>query len=475
MNSEVTKDNIVVVNDDPKFFAPRDRLEKKSGIYPVRARMTNLTFSTFVGSIKQGRIPKQSKVLNARLKEIRENIIETATEEAEKSIRESVIGTEFKSTTSELDAKKMLEDQKLFDATSVNTISSIFLNNNAILTESYLDGQKNNTLRTSLPRALRVKGSLSKACRIVGKKTPSYINEIQKRMEVEEANSSWKRLFDGVTLIHEPIEEDQNEVKVIRNAPKKTDTSFKSRIVKAQIGDELNDVRRLLNGIGKNTPFNAGLQERERELLRMLSETAGISLNIEKTTVPEDKKTEMQALIEGQVGYVRPLTEEEYKEKAQDVEEYYSDPFVQQNINDLAMKNILFDMNQPESYEKIARAERFDNERRAEMSSAIELLEGNTIITESNKKVPKFTVTEEIAREARKNAEDIIRKAHEEELAEAKKIEEEKQLTILKNDAKVQAAMLQKQNDEIELFEGAQEQAELLNRVNLLLDGAQSY
>lgn len=68
--------------------------------------MTNLTFSTFVGSIKQGRIPKQSKVLNARLKEIRENIIETATEEAEKSIRESVIGTEFKSTTSELDAKK---------------------------------------------------------------------------------------------------------------------------------------------------------------------------------------------------------------------------------------------------------------------------------------------------------------------------------------------------------------------------------
>lgn len=473
MNSEVTKDNIVVVNDDPKFFAPRDRLEKKSGIYPVRARMTNLTFSTFVGSIKQGRIPKQSKVLNARLKEIRENIIETATEEAEKSIRESVIGTEFKSTTSELDAKKMLEDQKLFDATSVNTISSIFLNNNAILTESYLDGQKNNTLRTSLPRALRVKGSLSKACRIVGKKTPSYINEIQKRMEVEEANSSWKRLFDGVTLIHEPIEEDQNEVKVIRNAPKKTDTSFKSRIVKAQIGDELNDVRRLLNGIGKNTPFNAGLQERERELLRMLSETAGISLNIEKTTVPEDKKTEMQALIEGQVGYVRPLTEEEYKEKAQDVEEYYSDPFVQQNINDLAMKNILFDMNQPESYEKIARAERFDNERRAEMSSAIELLEGNAIITESNKKVPKFTVTEEIAREARKNAEDIIRKAHEEELAEAKKIEEEKQLTILKNDAKVQAAMLQKQNDEIELFEGAQEQAELLNRVNLLLDGAQ--
>ena len=280
-------------------------------------------------------------------------------------------------------------------------------------------------------------------------------------------------MFDGVTLIHEPIEEDQNEVKVIRNAPKKTDTSFKSRIVKAQIGDELNDVRRLLNGIGKNTPFNAGLQERERELLRMLSETAGISLNIEKTTVPEDKKTEMQALIEGQVGYVRPLTEEEYKEKAQDVEEYYSDPFVQQNINDLAMKNILFDMNQPESYEKIARAERFDNERRAEMSSAIELLEGNTIITESNKKVPKFTVTEEIAREARKNAEDIIRKAHEEELAEAKKIEEEKQLTILKNDAKVQAAMLQKQNDEIELFEGAQEQAELLNRVNLLLDGAQ--
>ena len=84
MNSEVTKDNIVVVNDDPKFFAPRNRLEKKSGIYPVRARMTNLTFSTFVGSIKQGRIPKQSKVLNARLKEIRENIIETATEEAEK-------------------------------------------------------------------------------------------------------------------------------------------------------------------------------------------------------------------------------------------------------------------------------------------------------------------------------------------------------------------------------------------------------
>ena len=473
MNSEVTKDNIVVVNDDPKFFAPRDRLEKKSGIYPVRARMTNLTFSTFVGSIKQGRIPKQSEVLNARLKEIRENIIETATEEAEKSIRESAIGTEFKSTTSELDAKKMLEDQKLFDATSVNTISSIFTNNNAILTESYLDGQKNNTLRTSLPRALRVKGSLSKACRIVGKKTPSYIDEIKKRMEVEEANSSWKRLFDGVTLIHEPIEEDQNEVKVIRNAPKKTDTSFKSRIVKAQIGDELNDVRRLLNGIGKNTPFNAGLQERERELLRMLSETAGISLNIEKTTVPEDKKTEMQALIEGQVGYVRPLTEEEYKEKAQDVEEYYSDPFVQKNINDLAMKNILFDMNQPESYEKIARAERFDNERRAEMSSAIELLEGNTIITESNKKVPKFTVTEEIAREARKNAEDIIRRAHEEELAEAKKIEEEKQLTILKNDAKVQAAMLQKQNDEIELFEGAQAQAELLNRVNLLLDGAQ--
>ena len=54
-----------------------------------------------------------------------------------------------------------------------------------------------------------------------------------------------------------------------------------------------------------------------------------------------------------------------------------------------------------------------------------------------------------------------------------KRTQSKKQLTILKNDAKVQAAMLQKQNDEIELFEGAQEQAELLNRVNLLLDGAQ--
>lgn len=478
MNSEVTKDNIVVVNDDPKFFAPRDRLEKKSGISPVRARMTNLTFSTFIGSIKQGRIPKQSEVLNARLKEIRENIIETATEEAEKSIRESVIGTEIKSATSELDAQRMLEDQKLFDATSVNAISTIFTNNNAILTESYLDGQKNSASITSLPRAIRVKGNLSKACRIVGKKTPSYINEIQKRIEVEEANSSWKKLFDGVVLNHEPIEDEQNEAEIIRNTTKKTDTSFKSRIVKAKIGDELNDVRRLLNGIGKNTPFNAGLQERERELLKMLSETADIKLNIEKNTVPEDKKTEIQALIEGQVGYVRPLTEEEYAEKAQDVEEYYSDPFVQQNINDLAMKNILFDMNQPESYEKIAKAERFDNERRAEMSSAIELLEGNQSLKKKfNEKEkndePRFTVTEEIAKEARETAEGIIRKAREQELEENRKIEREKQLADLKNDAKIQAAMLKRKNDEIELYEGAKEQAKLLNRVNLLLDGAQ--
>lgn len=54
-------------------------------------------------------------------------------------------------------------------------------------------------------------------------------------MEVEEANSSWKRLFDGVTLIHEPIEEDQNEIKVIRNAPKKLIQALKVELSKHKL------------------------------------------------------------------------------------------------------------------------------------------------------------------------------------------------------------------------------------------------
>ena len=74
----------------------------------------------------------------------------------------------------------------------------------------------------------------------------------------------------------------------------------------------------------------------------MLKSISGIdTMLIKKKPSFERKNTDFQNVIEEIVGYSKPLTEEEYSQKAAAEEEYYSRPEVGEKIDELRHKDIL--------------------------------------------------------------------------------------------------------------------------------------
>ena len=172
---------------------------------------------------------------------------------------------------------------------------------------------------------------------------------------VENETSNWRSLFADVAL-HVDEENENIDINKTEILPEieLTDKVIKEEITKrkmiAQIGDELTDIDRLLNGIASTTPFNQGLLERRNVLLSMLSNLTGVKTNSKINEEFKQETTEFQQLIDEVSGYTAPLTEEEHKRLEAEFEEHYSDPDVIQNMNDLQLKNILFDLNKPEAH-----------------------------------------------------------------------------------------------------------------------------
>ena len=467
MTNELNND-IIVVNGNPKPSFPQS-IEKQSGQVFAKAKMTSLTFRTLLDNILNGTIDKASAVLNGKIKKVKGEIYiaeaQKTVEAVNDDVMKSLVGNQAPVRTVAIEDK---EEKNVSIKKNYNNAISLDSNIAVIDFEDWLLNRKKITFNStgSFLRRLLIPEKLVQACVNYSNKFSSKSSAITQvlpktsgnSLTVEESRNNndnknkianWRTIFSNVELSNEIIPEtngidfqmDKETEITTKESVKISPEELNARKLKAQIGDELKSIRRLQKNLGGNTQFNNGLIERENKILQMLSELINIPLNPKKQFDSESKDTTLfQKTIDSIVGYKEPLTDEQHKKEEEEMQRYYSDPNVQEMIYDLQLKNFLFSMNQEIAAEKISAAERKDNERRASMSEALDLLDSSD---------QEFLTDNKSLSDVEEQSEILF--------------EQDGQRQILQEGASEQARMLFEQNRQRQILqEGASEQAKML-------------
>lgn len=448
-NTVENTNQIIVANSNLKSFAPRKSAEKVGGIPVSKAKLTNPTYLTLRHNItiNEEILKKTLDQLNAKLAVAFKDIVAQEEKKAEEDLIKKITPEtkEEKPVNENVETLKIV--RKINNATKKEKIESVFQNNGALLTykESYLDGNKIAISSSSKPKAIMIPAILQNICLEIGKGISKY-DVVEKKENIKSSN--WENLFDFIK--EDEIKEDEINVDENINIDDEqitnntlTTEEFEKRKLQANIGEELKDIRKLLQGFGQSNPFKEGLIKREEKLKKMLEEI-GIFNAVTTYNYSNGKSTDIQKKIDEITGYKEPLSKEEYDKKEMEINEYYSNPEVMNIIDDLRLKNKLFDMNKPEAYEKIDEAERIDNEKRSEKISS-------ELVSEIDVE-KKFIDTDS------KNEE-----------------EKAKEINYIKNGAKEQARLLVAKKNRDLIIEGAKEEAKMLNRNNEILSLANAY
>lgn len=522
-------DGVLITNTTLAF----NKSEKESGQAPSKLRMTADTIDSFRENIASGKIAAATEKFNQEYQEIRQALIAAETEAAEQQVRATVINDG--KTQAEIEKEKALEmakireDQMLSRLSSVDVVKPklVRLNIEPGLPDTIFGRNEKGLVALStpklVPRALMVPGYFGKTYKKIGKNSSLYKladsiieSKTQTPQEAIVATApvapppppkvaNWRGLFDNsapqqVVQPENPKKEAREEILPIPTEQRGiTKEELAERKVKAQIGDELSQIRRLQKGIAGTAPFNIGLLERENALLQMLSQITGIKVDVKETPKEERNVTEFQRFIDSIIGYKKPLTEEEHQRKEREMEEHYTNPEVVETMRALQLKNILYDLNTPDSYERISEAERKDNELKAAQSTALEHL-GNAApnikveianveqareeakvpsqepkVERKIPTIPKVEVAQPVVAgptaeelEAKRTAELQSLRAGAKE--QAKMLHSKAEREFFAQGAKEQAKMLYDQSEREFLSEGAKEQARLLHSNNQMVD-----
>jgi len=509
-------DGVLVTNTTLAF----NKSEKESGQAPSKLRMTADTIASFKENIDKGKIPAATEKFNIGYQEMRQALIAAETEAAEQQVRSSVMMDG--KTQADIEKEKAQEMANLREEQIISRLSSVQVVKPKLdrlklepTTPELILGKNEKGLTAAIinppyaPKALMVPLNFGKIYKKIGKNSSLYkladsIIEQQVipmpmmpgdpammdptaeiRMAITAPPppkvANWRGLFDNSPVTSQikvipKVETREEEVIVPIEQKGLTKEELSDRKMKAQIGDELAEIRRLQKGMAGTTPFSDGLIERENTLLQMLGEISGIEIKRKTPTNSnvETNATEFQRLIDDIIGYKKPLTIEEHEEKEKELEEHYSKPEVVETMKALQLKNILYDLNTPESYAAITEAERKDNEIKAAQSTALELLDQ----TESTMEV-EFTNLDRIPA----GLDDTQLKVGAEEQAKAlysanvqaeikESAEEQAKLLIAKEKQEVakneQARRIQQELRELRV--GAEEQARALHNANVMAD-----
>ncbi len=487
MTNELNND-IIIVNGDPKSSFPQS-VEKQSGQVFAKAKMTSLTFKTLLENILNGGIKKASSALNGKLRAVKSEIYiaeaEKTVEDVSNQNMKSLVGNAFKFDNGAIATvkKDMSSNEKITQNNVLVEKSYDVMKMTQFLPfEAFATGKKSFVYISSngKTRGIMVPPRIVQVCFNFGKqeklKSESIGLTLDKKSEdvrnlnpesvEKKVSKSWRDIFKKIeTSALENVDDEKKE-----NIPEKvesfstsnsnekkvlSDEELKDRILKGQIGDELYSIRQLQVKVGQNNQLSDGLVDRENALLQMLSKILNIPMlkqKKNKTFELDGRKTEFQRAIESIVGYREPLTEEQHREKEAEIQDYYSNPDVQKTIYDLQLKRLLFDMNGRDASEKIYAAEREDNNRRASLSEAIDLLDSslpNSFNVSSSRKIESNN--------------DIIKNEQKEET----RILFNQNRERLQSGAEEQARILFRQNRERQqLQSGAEEQARILFRQN---------
>ncbi len=387
-----------------------NRVEQISGKRPSKAKITEPTIVSF----KHNDILKSIQNYNDVYTELRNAIVSAEVAAAENEARASITEAEKKVQTPVDDARRLSlikEDEQVAQISSVGVakkrMAGLFVDARKIDGNFGTLGEHFgvNVKPKYLPKALSVPTLYSKVyCRILNSidlyKLADKSDVVDQYLaenglineQIPAKIPSWRKVFENsgvntvddvtVAMNSQPVRESEESETFVAPVEKGVSAAdYSHRSLLAQINDELEDLRKLRSSPnGFSSPFDSGLEEREDNLLSMLASISGIDTKLKKKKPTfERKNTEFQDLIEGIVGYTKPLTEEEYEIKAAEMESHYQDPDVVQTMEDLVHKDYLFTMNQQDSYDRIMEAERKDNEKKAQESMALDVIEADNV------------------------------------------------------------------------------------------------
>ena len=495
------------------------RIERISGRLASKVRFTTPTVLSFRKNISNGKIKEAIAKYNDKYIELRNAVVSAEVAAAEQQARDSVLKDPNAAKEEELRNARIAEDNMIAKITSVDIakprIEFLKMSIEALEGRFGTIGKKFgvNVKKQFTPKALSVPILYSKEYRVffrngdlykLADKIKNVDQSIQDQMapEIPVKVANWRGLFNSISnektelnIAMDAIPDPETEEKMDAGQINRTITSeeLSHRRMLGQLGDEIQEVRRLqMSSNGLSSPFSAGLSEREYALLGMLSNISGVNEISKKKPKPVkmSNNTEFQNLIDQIVGYKEPISEEEHKQQEKSMEEYYSNPEVSQIIDDLRHKDMLFAFNQPEAYNKVMESERIDNEKKASISTAIDVLDYESDNeTDSEDGLPLIdkmvqnnseTITNDVIDSKKQdlilNLESEKKALIEGAIEQAKLLQKQNEYADIVNGAEEQANMLQINNERIEIIEGAEEQARMLiaqNRNADLANGAE--
>ncbi len=479
------------------------KIERISGRLASKVRLTPATVLSLRKNIDSEALNKAITIYNNTYSELRNAVVSAEVALAEQEARDSAISNPKAQKEEELRKNQIEEDNLVASITSVEVTKPRL--NKYKLDVQNLNGKfgtlgKNfgvNVKSGYAPKALSIPVIFAKTYKTILKNSDLYkfaskLKNVDPTISKESGFASsvektkkvanWRSLFDGVETEQTPEivvamdghdDQEEDEIDFVVENKGLTEEELSHRKMMGQLGDELQEVRRLKNTPnGIASPFSVGLDERENSLLNMLSSLSGVETIAKRKTTTTTKKvdnTEFQNLIEQIVGYKEPISEEEHRKKEESLQDYYSDPEVSEIIENLRHKDVLFSFNQPEAYEKVMAAERLDNEKRASESTAVDILDTDeeTYDDTQNTILALDAIKQaEMIQEQEQEQEEILKSAEE----QARMIQHEKEQQDIIIGAEEQARLLQRQNELDEIKAGAEEQAKMLKTLYDFMD-----
>ena len=481
-------------NLKPEVIQKNKKLERLNASLgnnmPTKAKLTNLTFTSFKDNLEGDGIVKVIDSLNSNIGALRDKITEEATKKAEEEARKESNAEQAMDEMANLvqaGANRTVDRKKIENILALKleaalTRASNPENVNPILSSCLLalkkpSGNSFELGEGQIPKAIMIPAMLKKYISKVGNNIQKYegtdltvqenktdkaalaAKKAEKKAAEEKREPKWKKAFGNVKKQEEviPVVEDA-KVEIISVDSKLTSDELRERRTLAEAGESLSEIKRLEQGIGLGEPFNNGLRTRKRDLRKIIGEITGVQLPEESNVIEvKQENTEFQNRLEEILGIKEAPTKQEHEAAQEKYEEYFNDPNFVKQMERQKLEGILYDINTPEFSRNIDEAERVDNEKKA-----LHNQQTNMEIIGEEKEEPKV---EEPKHEDTPKSDDKLKFG-----LRAKKI---MKVFNLKTEGKKQGKLLFEKEQKEEIKDSAEKEANRLFNLNKIVLGAE--
>ena len=387
-NTTQTSNKKVAIEYSLVVGAKKNKVERVAP--SAKIKLEEVTGRVFYHNLSNGDYEKIFDNLNNSLSNLREEIKEKEEETAEKEAKfdEKVNGEGINELNQNLLFQKLLKT--ISRSTEPSKVVRILDNKKMVL----VDDRYENYVQSVKARPIMVAAILKEVMSTIGSK-PKLYSKIEEKEEVKEEepeevevkdseearnlrlkkiqNFKFKRFFKDIKS-DEIITEIPRTKKIqeLKNQPGGkivSDGEVRRRRIIGDAGTEIEEIEKLESSVGENEQFNRALINRKNKLKDMVKKVGKMNY-ADKELDELSPNTMIQDFIEEAIHYSEAPSKQEHDRMQKEFDEYYSDPYVQKQIEIQQLQGVLYDNNQPENYNKI-----LENERKADRLLASQLID----------------------------------------------------------------------------------------------------